>query len=220
MSNSLLDALGFHLLSFLYKRCMSPNNSDLLALPVRNVSLLYLGIHLRTHFFSCKTQILLWALKRKLFLELFYVFREYRSIHKVMLVSVSYCARKWRGVQVNCFQRSHVFWTCSPHCICLFSSFFAVSSQFFLPSWKQFPTDVHCHAMNPVKEKLYCLLLPHCGKQEVWQMMFPDRKLMQGIGISVISKKNHQAMQFNMKLLWCDWLQLLFIAWSHICIVI
>lgn len=142
------------------------------------------------NFFPCKTQILLCALKSKLFLELFYVFRKYRNIHKVVLVSVSCCARKWRGVQVNCFQRPHVFWTCSPHCICLFSSLFAVSSLFFLPSWKQFPTDVHCHAMILVKEKLYCLLLPHCGKQEVWQMMFPDRKLMQGIGVSVISKKS------------------------------
>lgn len=102
-------------------------------------------------FSPCKTQILLWALKSKLFLDLFYVFRKYSSIHKVMLVSVSYCARKWRGVQVNCFQRSRVFWTCSPHCIGLFSSLFAVSSLFFLPSWKQFPTAVHCHTMIPVE---------------------------------------------------------------------
>lgn len=103
-------------------------------------------------FFPCKTQIFLWDLKSKLSLDLFYVFRKYRSIHKVMLVSFSYCARKWRGVQVNCFQRSHVFWTCSPHC--LFSSLFAASSLFFLPSWKQFPTAVHCHSMIPVKENV------------------------------------------------------------------
>lgn len=140
----------------------------------------------------------MWALESKLFLELFY-----RSIHKVMLVSVSYRARKWRSVQVNCFQRSHVFWTCSPHCICLFSFLFAVSSLVFLPSWKQFPTDVHCHAMIPVKKMLYCLLLPHCGKQEVWQMMFPDRKLMQGIGISVISNKSpSNAIQRETTLVW------------------
>lgn len=43
---------------------------------------------------------------------------------------------------------------------------------------------------GPGKENIYCHLLPHCGKQEVWQVMFPVRKSTQGIGISAISKNS------------------------------
>lgn len=85
---------------------------------------------------------------------------------------------------MNCFQRSHVFWTYLPCCTWFFSYFCCL---FIILAWlKLFPHRC-CVPSNGLGKENVCCLLPHCGEQEVWQMIRRVRKSTQGTGISAIS---------------------------------